>query len=251
PHHFSRFSSSYRIIHDETPEEYHSLVIPFLGQRPKDLAWVDNILLGKAETDRIIFSDQDPNIGFTLVLDFRWDGRFLQSMHILGLVPHPGLTCLRDLRSEHIPLLKRMLCEGRSRIIDHYAKVRPVMEQESVNDEASPKPAVPPNQGLSRTGESALKENQILAYFHYPPTFYRLHVHYAHVDAACEHGTRVGRAHLLYDVIQNLELDGDYYAKRIIPVYLQTDGDMLKALQNGSSHSEHIVPSTEVTDQTK
>ncbi|VEL31184.1 unnamed protein product, partial [Protopolystoma xenopodis] len=154
-HHFSRFSSSYRIIHDETPKEYHSLVIPFLGQRPKDLAWVDNILLGKAETDRIIFSDQDPNIGFTLVLDFRWDGRFLQSMHILGLVPHPGLTCLRDLRSEHIPLLKRMLCEGRSRIIDHYAKVRPVMEQESVN-EASPKPAVPPNQGLSRTGESAL-----------------------------------------------------------------------------------------------
>lgn len=35
--------------------------------------WVHNILEKKAEADRIVFEDPDPNTGFVLLPDFKWD----------------------------------------------------------------------------------------------------------------------------------------------------------------------------------
>lgn len=37
------------------------------------LQWVYNILEKKAEADRIVFEDPDPQVGFVLLPDFKWD----------------------------------------------------------------------------------------------------------------------------------------------------------------------------------
>lgn len=35
--------------------------------------WVYNILEKKAEADRIVYEDPDPEVGFVLLPDFKWD----------------------------------------------------------------------------------------------------------------------------------------------------------------------------------
>ena len=46
-------------------------------------------------------------------------------------------------------------------------------------------------------------------------------------------GCEVERAHLLSDVIQNLEADGEFYMKRTITVRLRERDALYKALANG------------------
>ena len=48
-------------------------------------------------------------------------------------------------------------------------------------------------------------------FVHYPPQFYHFHAHFTHV--AVDFGVSTERAHLLDDVIENLERDGEHYAK--------------------------------------
>ena len=69
--------------------------------------------------------------------------------------------------------------------------------------------------------QAAIKEkydvpgNQLRIYLHYQPSYYHLHVHFTHLrfDAP---GSGVERAHLLTDVIQNLERDPRYYTERTL-----------------------------------
>jgi m7GpppX diphosphatase len=49
-------------------------------------------------------------------------------------------------------------------------------------------------------------------FFHYPPTFYQLHLHVIQLGNHAEHAL-VERAHLLSIVVSNLEIDGRYYEK--------------------------------------
>lgn len=37
------------------------------------LQWVYNILEKKAEAERIVYEDPDPDVGFVLLPDFKWD----------------------------------------------------------------------------------------------------------------------------------------------------------------------------------
>lgn len=54
----------------ETPEIYNELVLPYIHEMVGDrLTWVYNILDHKAETDRILYEDQDPVNGFILLPD--------------------------------------------------------------------------------------------------------------------------------------------------------------------------------------
>jgi m7GpppX diphosphatase len=49
---------------------------------------------------------------------------------------------------------------------------------------------------------------------HYQPSYYHFHLHVIHVGVEGLGGTIVGQCHLLEDVIANIEIDGDYYAKK-------------------------------------
>ncbi|KAL3308519.1 hypothetical protein Ciccas_012950 [Cichlidogyrus casuarinus] len=205
--HFKRYISSGRQMIHESPSDFQQVTVPFLNKSPKDLAWVDNILEGRAEIDRVILQKDE----YTLVLDYRWNLKHLNEMHALGLVKDPALWCLRELRGSHVAMLEEMLDCGRRALAQKFS-------------------------------DQGLLERDVVAYFHYPPTFYRLHMHFVHVNCPDDATTRAGRAHLADEVIRNLKMDSLYYAERTMTIFLGTQSPMLQALvsaqQAPSAHGD-------------
>ncbi|CAH8581726.1 unnamed protein product [Schistosoma turkestanicum] len=224
-HHFSRYTNSPRHIIQETPELYKDIILPFLSQKPKDLTWIDNVIAGIAEQDRTLHSDPDEVFGFTLVLDYRWDGLRIQELHCLGIAHDQKLTCLRDLRSCHVPMLKKILQVGRDTLFSKYS-----------TSETSD------NQMSSDNSKILLSKDQILAYIHYPPTFYRFHIHFVHMDSGDNYSTNACRAHILEEVIRNLEQDDLYYANRTITMFLHANSPMFTAICENNSQ-KYVVTS--------
>ncbi|KAF6022417.1 DCPS [Bugula neritina] len=60
-----------------------------------------------------------------------------------------------------------------------------------------------------------IKSSKIRAYFHYQPSFYHLHVHFNHIKNIAA-GSNVLGAHLLSDVINNIEMQSDYYKRKTL-----------------------------------
>jgi len=112
------------------------------------------------------------------------------AFHWLAVVTDPSLKTLRDLRGDHIPLLKTIYNMSCEKIFE----------------------------------ELGIERDQVLAYVHYPPSVYQLHIHFKYpVKAQPAHDAF--RIHPLLSVINNLEVDPDYYAKSFIqiPVYPNTE----------------------------
>lgn len=73
----------------------------------------------------------------------------------------------------------------------------------------------------------SVQGNQLRIYLHYQPSYYHLHVHFVALGHEAP-GITVERAHLLNDVIQNLELDSQYYARRTLTYALRADEPLLQ-----------------------
>lgn len=74
--------------------------------------WVTNILEHKSETDRVVFEDPSPEIGFILLPDLKWDGKQIEDLYLVAIVHQRGIRSLRDLNSCHLPLLKNIKGKG-------------------------------------------------------------------------------------------------------------------------------------------
>lgn len=61
---------------------------------------------------------------------------------------------------------------------------------------------------------------------HYQPSYYHLHVHFISLDYEAP-GCGVERAHLLVDVIQNLQDKPEYYRKRSLSFPIRADDTLL------------------------
>ena len=67
---------------------------------------------------------------------------------------------------------------------------------------------------------------------HYQPSYYHFHVHFTHLryDAP---GCGTGRAHLLQDVIDNIEnIDSDYYFKKTLASVYKANDKLYKRFQS-------------------
>ena len=76
------------------------------------LQWVYNILEKKQEKERIVFEDTDPDIGFILLPDMKWDRKDLNSLYLVAIVNKHGIKSLRDLDEGSLPLLKNVRDKG-------------------------------------------------------------------------------------------------------------------------------------------
>lgn len=74
--------------------------------------WVFNILEHKKEADRIVFEDSDPKNGFILLPDLKWDGKSIENLYLCAIVHAKGIKSLRNLSTQHLPLLKNILESG-------------------------------------------------------------------------------------------------------------------------------------------
>ncbi|KAG8228930.1 hypothetical protein J437_LFUL007322 [Ladona fulva] len=186
---------------DETPELYSSVTLPHLKEEQFNLQWVYNIIDGTAEQERVVYRSpsQEDKDGFLLVPDLKWDGVTLENLHLLALPFARGILSLRDLRSNHVSLLKNIYYRGKEVIEEKYG----------------------------------LPGSRLRIFFHYQPSFFHLHVHFTCISHEA-FGINAGKAHLLSSVISNIEVYPNYYKDITLPFFLkESDNLFLKFEKNG------------------
>ena len=82
-----------------------------------------NILEKEAEVERVVFEDTDPETGFVLLPDLKWDQKQIENMYLVAICHRRGIKSLRDLNSSHLPLLKNILFKGQVGSIDSQSDI--------------------------------------------------------------------------------------------------------------------------------
>ena len=181
------------VMIDETPELYEKVTKPYIQSivESGSLSWIENVVSGKKERERLLLD----NDGFVLNVDTKWTSHpdantvsrsewynheSVKELYCLAIVKDGSVASLRDLRAQHLPMLQSILDECPAAIEKVYG----------------------------------VKRNQLRVFVHYQPQFYHFHVHFTRLEN--DIGCQVERGHLLSDIIQNLEMDRDFYIKRTI-----------------------------------
>ncbi|CAG9824392.1 unnamed protein product [Phaedon cochleariae] len=193
--HIVKFSTQRFYMVNETPTIYSNIVLPALCEEESNLQWVYNILEHKSETERIVYEDPDPETGFILVPDLKWSGE-VDTLYLLAIVNKHHIKSLRDLTQEHLPLLQNIRDKGIEAIKTKYS----------------------------------LDASQLRIYLHYQPSFYHLHIHFCCLKHEAP-GILAEKAHLLSNVISNIELLSDYYQKVTIPFAVRENDKLFKKLE--------------------
>ncbi|KAH8117217.1 scavenger mRNA decapping enzyme [Phellopilus nigrolimitatus] len=171
--HIRKYSKQSVIIVRETPELYERVVLPFIRAFPPSRTkWVEDILSGVSEGDKILYEDVSPTSGFVLLPDMKWDLTNVSTLYLVALTHTHTIRSLRDLRGEHLPMLKSIRGEA----------TRVVKERWS------------------------LEEGGLRFYVHYQPSYYHFHVHIVNANYVGIPSMAVGQAHLLEDIISLIEL---------------------------------------------
>lgn len=193
--HIRKYSAQlYSFIH-ETPEMYEKITKPFVEEKALSHQWVYNILEGKSETERVLLRDEDPRLGFVMMPDLKWDPTDRTTLYVLAIVLRHDIKSLRDLTKEHLPLLKNIQSKSLAFITEKWGYT----------------------------------PREIRAYVHYQPSYYHFHVHFTFCGYEAP-GTYVGKAHLLDEIIDNIDLFPDYYSKKTISFVCPTTHALFQAL---------------------
>ncbi|XP_064424820.1 m7GpppX diphosphatase isoform X2 [Latimeria chalumnae] len=181
----------------ESGEDYKNITLPYIESQSFSIQWVYNILDKKAEADRIVYENPDPENGFILIPDFKWNQKQLDDLYLIAICHRRGVKSLRDLTADHLTLLKNILQEGQEAILNRYGVLG----------------------------------SQLRVYFHYQPSYYHLHIHFTGLSYDAP-GSGVERAHLLSDVIENLQSDAQYYQKRTLTFALRADDPLMQKFKD-------------------
>ncbi|XP_015244621.1 PREDICTED: m7GpppX diphosphatase [Cyprinodon variegatus] len=190
--HVKKYQRQESFLVEETGEDYRSITLPYIQEQSLSLQWVYNILEKKAEADRIVYDDPDPEVGFVLLPDLKWDQKQVDDLYLIAIARQKDIKSLRDLSSEHLPLLQNIFQRGKEAILQRYD----------------------------------LPASKLRVYLHYQPSYYHLHVHFTKLGYDAP-GCGVERAHLLSDVIQNLQADPQFYKTRTLSFPLRADDGLL------------------------
>ncbi|KAG2009649.1 mRNA decapping enzyme [Coprinopsis cinerea AmutBmut pab1-1] len=190
--HIRKYTRQEQVMVRETPELYESVVKPYVAEFPPSRTqWVENILNGQSEKDKVLYSDGE----FMILPDMKWDLKTVSSLYLMALVKDRSIRSMRDLQSKHVPLLK------------------------AIRDQAER--IVQERWGL---GEGSLR-----MYVHYQPSYYHFHVHIVNVNyQGGLLGMTVGQAHLVDDLINQLELDGTLLQRRTLYYSLGDQHELLR-----------------------
>ncbi|KAK1222105.1 hypothetical protein PQX77_015029 [Marasmius sp. AFHP31] len=173
--HVKKYSKQTSILVQETPSLYRQIVEPYISAFPASRTrWVTEILEGRAEQDKILYSSPE----FIILPDMKWDMHTIGSLYLVAIMRSSTIRSLRDLRGEHVQLLK------------------------SIRNEA-----------YKTAGEKwGISQGGLRLFIHYQPSYYHFHVHIVnsnyHDSGA---GMMAGQAHLLEDVVSLLEINGNIF----------------------------------------
>ncbi|XP_076057891.1 decapping enzyme, scavenger [Oratosquilla oratoria] len=179
--HILRYQKEHVSFVTETPDLYNNVIRPYVDSASFSNQWIYNILEHKKEAERIVFEDPNPEHGFILLPDLKWTGKGLEDLYLQAIVHPRNIRSIRDLRGHHLPLLRNIRDNGTRAVIYKYG----------------------------------IPAHKLRVYFHYQPSFYHLHVHFSALTFEAP-GILCGKAHLLTDVISNLEITPDYYERAVM-----------------------------------
>jgi len=158
----------------ETPEDYAKITLPCIQANLFSVEWIYNILDGRNDQDLILVRDDDPQKGFCLFQDLKWDGKTLENLYYQAIIRRRDIKSIRDLTEKELPLLENILEKSLKAIAKKHG----------------------------------LPASRLKCYFHYQPTYYHLHVHFRHIGSRS-----FAPYNFLQTVIGNLKLSGDYYQR--------------------------------------
>lgn len=169
----SKLKSFCKKVIRETYQEYLDFISNYDITKDK---WIYNIIDGLEEQNNIIYQDDK----IIIIPDYKWNYNYncneTTKLHILTIPKDKKLRSIRSLGSEHIELLNH--CQNKtSEIIKIVYKI---------------------------------DSDFLKMYFHYAPSTWHLHIHFAHVENL-EINSSVEYCHDLPTVIYNLGLSNDYY----------------------------------------
>lgn len=196
--HIKKYSLQKLHVVRETPEIYKEVVAPFIETQKGDrIQWVHNILFHGKESESVLYHDKDPQTGFVLLPDMKWDRISMDALYLMAIVQRTDISSVRDLNSSHIDFLKSL--------------------QERVKKLANETYGV--------------AEDELRVFIHYQPSYYHFHIHVVRVThPGLGDGINAGRAILLDDVIENIQLVSDYYQQRTLTYVLGENHKLWDAL---------------------
>jgi m7GpppX diphosphatase len=162
----------------ETYEEYLETRKNMNHEHDHD-RWIIDIFDGKKEKEKIIYNDNK----IILLSNVSFDEKDLSQLDLLAFVKDIELKTIRDLTQKDILLLE-YLYETCIKVIEN---------------------------------KYGIKKSKIRAYFHYHPTTWILHVHFNLISNNIINAS-VEYSYPIWNVIENLKLDSNYYRKIIMTV---------------------------------
>jgi len=189
----------------ETPDLYRRVTRPFIEGivASGSLSWLKNVVSGEKEKERLLVNGKE----WILNIDTKWRSHpdalttprsewfehvSTADLYCLGILKSDGIASVRDLSAKHLPVLRDMLEEGPRAIKEIYG----------------------------------VEPDQLRVFVHYHPQFYHFHVHYTRLEN--DTGAQVERGILLADIIQNLEMNEDYYRMRTMTFKLSLKDKLYK-----------------------
>lgn len=150
-----------------------------------------------------MYEDPDDVNGFILLPDLKWDGKTKETLYLIAIARPKGIRSLRDLKAEHLPLL-RNIRDG---------SVAAISEKFGIN------------------------RNQLRIYVHYQPSFYHFHVHFTYLKHEAP-GIHCERSHLLDTIISNIELLPIYYQQVILSFTVRESDELFEKFNDQMSSDE-------------
>ncbi|GFU10346.1 m7GpppX diphosphatase [Nephila pilipes] len=200
--HVEKYKYQPSFVVKETPEIYKNIVLPHLESQKFSLQWVYNILEHKSETERIVFEDPHPELGFILLPDLKWDESENHAIYLIAICHTRNVKSLRDLNASHLPLLKNIKIKGLDAI------------QMKFN----------------------IQSEKLRVFLHYQPSYYHFHVHFTSIHKQVP-GCLFEKAHLLDSVINNIELHASYYQDVTLTYTLKSNDPLFAKLEKTSANS--------------
>ncbi|KAI0764831.1 scavenger mRNA decapping enzyme [Fomes fomentarius] len=174
--HIRKYSRQEVAIVHETPELYERIVKPYITAFPPSRTqWVENILNGTSEVEKVLFRDPSSESGYLILPDMKWDLTTLSSLYLVAISFNRSIRSLRDLNKNHLGMLQSIRLEAARVVKERW--------------------------GL---GPGSLR-----MFIHYQPSYYHFHVHIVNANYQGLPGMAAGQAHLLDDVISLIECSPD------------------------------------------
>ncbi|EGV61225.1 scavenger mRNA decapping enzyme (DcpS) N-terminal family protein [Yamadazyma tenuis] len=191
----------------ETPQMYQEFAVSYIESMKGDrIKWVYNILFEGKESETFVYHDKDPETGFVLLPDMKWDRVSMDSLYLCCIVNRTDISSVRDLNASHASYLQAL----RNKILE--------VTCEKYN----------------------IQPDQLRLFIHYHPSYYHFHIHCVTIKhPGLGNGINVGKAILLDDVIENIQLASDYYQKKTIGFILGENHGLWNVDGYRNAHLQH------------